>query len=183
MDEPRRRGLVLIGLAREAIVAGDAFQRAAARDWTEEWLRTTAASFVTLRDAGELRGCIGTVDAHRALGDDVAHNAYAAAYRDTRFPPLTPEVRDRLEVEVSVLSERVPVEAASEEALARALRPGIDGVVIEYGELRATFLPQVWESLPDPIDFLAELRRKARLPAGFWHPRLKVSRYTVEKYR
>jgi AmmeMemoRadiSam system protein A len=183
MDESARRGRILVGLAREAILAGDAFPRAMAREWHEEWLRATGASFVTLRDAGELRGCIGTVDAHRALGDDVAHNAYAAAYRDTRFPPLTPAVRDRLEVEVSVLSERAPVAAASEEALARALRPGIDGVVLEYGELRATFLPQVWESLPDPVDFLAELRRKARLPERFWHPQLKVSRYTVEKYR
>jgi AmmeMemoRadiSam system protein A len=183
MDESPHRGRVLVGLAREAILAGEAFPRAVLREWGEEWLRATAASFVTLRDAGELRGCIGTVDAHRALGDDVAHNAYAAAYRDTRFPPLTPDVRDRLEVEVSVLSGRVPVVAASEEALAQALRPGIDGVVIEYGQLRATFLPQVWESLPDPIDFLAELRRKARLPSRFWHPQLKVSRYTVEKYR
>ena len=182
MDERERRGRILVSLAREAIHAGidGAWMR---RDWEEEWLRATAASFVTLRDAGELRGCIGTVDAHRALGDDVTHNAHAAAYRDPRFAPLAEHERERLEVEVSVLSARVPLAAQSEAEAARALRPNIDGVVLEYDAFRATFLPQVWESLPDPIDFLAELRRKARLPARFWHPQLKVSRYTVEKYR
>ena len=183
MDEAGRRGRVLVAIARESILAGDAAARGIPREWEEDWLRATAASFVTLRDAGELRGCIGTVDAHRALGDDVTHNAHAAAYRDTRFPPLTPDVRDRLEVEVSVLSARAPIAAASEEALARELRPGIDGVFLEYEGFRATFLPQVWESLPDPVDFLMELRRKARLPARFWHRDLKLSRYTVEKYR
>ena len=182
MDERERRGRILVGLAREAIHAG-AEGGWSRREWEEEWLRATAASFVTLRDAGELRGCIGTVDAHRALGDDVAHNAHAAAYRDPRFAPLAEHERDRLEVEVSVLSARMPLAVASEAEAARALRPNLDGVVLEYDSFRATFLPQVWESLPDPIDFLAELRRKARLPARFWHPRLKVSRYTVEKYR
>jgi len=179
--ERERRGRVLLGIAREALADGP--NARAARQWDEEWLRATAASFVTLREGGELRGCIGTVDAHRPLGDDVAHNARAAAYRDPRFPPVTADIRDRLEVEVSVLSARVPIEAASEAELVALLRPGVDGLVLEYEELRATFLPQVWESLPDPVDFLAELRRKAGLPVRFWHPRLAVSRYTVEKYR
>jgi AmmeMemoRadiSam system protein A len=182
MDESTRRGRLLLGIAREAILAGEP-PAAAARAWAESWLLAMGATFVTLRDAGELRGCIGTVDPHRALGDDVTHNAHAAAYRDTRFPPLTAPVRERLEIEVSVLSARVPLAAASEREAAGALRPGIDGVLLEYGEARATFLPQVWESLPEPIDFLAELRRKARLPARFWHPAIRLSRYTVEKYR
>lgn len=182
MDERERRGRILVSIAREAIQAGiDAeWMRG---EWEEDWLRATAASFVTLREAGELRGCIGTVDAHRALGDDVTHNAHAAAYRDPRFPPLALQERGRLEVEVSVLSARLALPVQSEAEAARELRPGVDGVVLEYEGSRATFLPQVWESLPDPIDFLAELRRKARLPARFWHPQLKVSRYTVEKYR
>ena len=182
MDEREHRGRILVSLAREALQAGiqGGWQR---REWEEEWLRTTAASFVTLRDAGELRGCIGTVDAHRALGDDVTHNAHAAAYRDPRFPPLAAHERGRIEVEVSVLSERLALPVASEAEAVRALRPNVDGVVLEYESFRATFLPQVWESLPDPVDFLAELRRKARLPARFWHPQMKVSRYTVEKYR
>lgn len=182
MDERERRGRILVSLARESIHAGIDGE-CIAREWPEDWLRATAASFVTLRDAGELRGCIGTVDAHRALGDDVAHNAHAAAYRDLRFAPVTAEVRDRLEVEVSLLSARVPLQARSEAEAVRALRPGVDGVVLEYGVFRATFLPQVWENLPDPVDFLAQLRRKARLPARFWHPDVRVSRYTVEKFR
>jgi AmmeMemoRadiSam system protein A len=181
MDERQRKARVLVGIAREALAHPG--QSIASIAWPEEWLRTVAASFVTLRDRGELRGCIGTVDAHRSLGDDVAHNAYAAAYRDTRFEPVTADVRERLDVEVSVLSPRVPVEAASEGALAEQLRPGVDGVVIQFQDRSATFLPQVWEHLPDPIDFLVELRLKARLPARFWHPELRVSRYTVEKYR
>jgi AmmeMemoRadiSam system protein A len=181
MDERQRRGRILVAVAREAIEAESSTQYGTL-EWREEWLRATAASFVTLRQEGELRGCIGTVDAHRALGDDVTHNAHAAAYRDPRFPPVRPAERRRLQVEVSVLSPRAPIEAPSEAELAAVLRPGVDGIVLEYEGHRATFLPQVWESLPDPIDFLAELRRKARLPARFWHPRLKVSRYTVEKF-
>ena len=180
MDDPQRRGRLLVAIAREAIERAAPVPPAA---WNEDWLRETAASFVTLREGGELRGCIGTVDAHRPLGDDVSHNAYAAAYHDPRFAPLAPAAGPGIEVEVSVLSARVALEAPSEDALAASLRPGVDGVVLEYEGLRATFLPQVWESLPDPRDFLAELRRKASLPARFWHPRLKVSRYTVEKYR
>lgn len=181
MDERDQRGRRLVAIARETIARAP--QSLEPAQWGEDWLRATAASFVTLRDAGELRGCIGTVDAHRALGDDVAHNAYAAAYRDPRFAPVTPEIHARLEVEVSVLSARIPIEARDEGALAAALRPGVDGIVLEYQGLRATFLPQVWENLPDPLDFLAELRRKAHLPARFWHPQMKVSRYTVEKFR
>jgi len=182
MDERGERGRRLVEIARAAILA-DPAHRPSPRPWPEEWLRATAATFVTLRDRGDLRGCIGTVDAHRALGDDVTANAHAAAYRDPRFPPVALHERERLEVEVSLLSARAPIAAASEAALAGELRPGVDGIVLEYEGSRATFLPQVWESLPDPIDFLAELRRKAGLPARFWRPELKVSRYTVEKYR
>ncbi len=181
MDERRRRARMLVAIAREALAHPG--QSIASIAWPEDWLRAVAASFVTLRDRGELCGCIGTVDAHRPLGDDVAHNAYAAAYRDTRFEPVSAEVRARLDVEVSVLSPREPVQAPSEVALAEQLRPGVDGVVIEFQGMSATFLPQVWDHLPDPVDFLAELRRKAHLPARFWHPELRVSRYTVEKYR
>jgi len=181
MDDRERRGRVLLAIARESLA--DPGQSLTGMTWSEDWLRAIAASFVTLRDRGELRGCIGTVDAHRPLGDDVAHNAYAAAYRDSRFEPVAAHERGHLDVEVSVLSARVPLPAASEAALAGQLRAGVDGVVIEFQGRSATFLPQVWDNLPDPVDFLAELRRKAGLPARFWHPELRVSRYTVEKYR
>jgi AmmeMemoRadiSam system protein A len=174
------RGATLIAIARDAI--DEARDVEGMRAWGEDWLRAFAATFVTLRLDGALRGCIGTVDPHRALGDDVAHNAWSAAYRDTRFPLVGEAERALLEVEVSLLSARCPIGAQSEsEALAR-LRPGLDGIVLEFADARATFLPQVWESLPDPVDFLAELRRKAQLPPRFWHPDMKLSRYTVEKY-
>jgi AmmeMemoRadiSam system protein A len=178
MDE---RGLTLISIAREAI-AEEIFP-GAPFEWPQEWLRRHAASFVTLRMHGELRGCIGSIDPRRALGDDVAHNARAAAYRDCRFPPLSAVERERLEVEVSVLSPRIALEAGSEEEALCHLRPGVDGVFLEYREFQATFLPQVWDSLPDPLEFLCELRRKAELPMRFWHPAVKLSRYTVEKFK
>jgi len=174
-------GVVLVDIAREAIREHLGLARAAER--REPWLTQPAATFVTLREHGELRGCIGSLDARRPLGLDVAHNARAAAFNDPRFPPVGRDEIDALDVEVSLLSAREPFAAASEaEALAR-LRPGIDGVYFEYGGASATFLPQVWESLPDPLVFLGELRRKAGLSARFWHPDVKLSRYTVEKFR
>jgi hypothetical protein len=175
------KGRVLIAIAREAIAAGGEWR--ARDDWAEPWLREHGASFVTLRNHGELRGCIGTIEAHRPLGADVANNAYAAAYRDHRFEPLGPAERGLVEVEVSVLSQRAPLAAASEAEAIAQLRPHVDGVVFQYGFNQATFLPQVWESIPDPLDFLMELRLKARLPARFWHAEVKLSRYTVDKYR
>jgi len=173
-------GGTLIAIARTAIAAGE---RPGPSSWPHDWLRETRASFVTLKLEGELRGCVGTVDAHRALGDDVAHNAYAAAYRDSRFAPVSEADRAGLQVEVYVLSPRVRFEAPSEEAALELLRPGVDGIYLELDQMRATFLPQVWENLADPLDFLCELRRKAGLPARFWHERIQLSRYTVEKYK
>lgn len=170
----------LIEIARMSIAAAE---RPRPASWPHDWLRETRASFVTLKLEGELRGCVGTVDAHRALGDDVAHNAFAAAYRDSRFAPVTEAERPRLQVEVSVLSPRVALEAPSEDAALALLRPGVDGIYLEFGEMRATFLPQVWENLEDPVDFLCELRRKAGLPTRFWHERIRLSRYTVEKFK
>jgi AmmeMemoRadiSam system protein A len=181
MPEGDLRGRILLGIAREAIADPSA---PGPRTWEDEWLRQRRATFVTLRDAaGELRGCIGSVDAHRALGDDVAHNAHAAAYRDPRFAPLDRDEQSSLGVEVSVLTGRVAIAASSEAEAVESLKPGDDGVVFEYGEFHATFLPQVWENLPDPLEFLSELRRKARLPARFWHPEVRLWRYGVEKHR
>lgn len=169
----------LIAIACDAIAAGE---RPQASSWPHDWLREARASFVTLRLDGELRGCVGTIDAHRPLGDDVAHNAFAAAYRDSRFAPVGEDERARLGVEVSVLSVRVAFAAPSEAEALAALRPGIDGIYFEFDGMRATFLPQVWDNLPDPLDFLCELRRKAGLPMRFWHERVRLSRYTIVKY-
>jgi AmmeMemoRadiSam system protein A len=179
LPESAARGPRLLAIARTAIEREDA---ARAFEATEDWLRAQGASFVTLRLDGELRGCIGTIDARRPLGEDVARNACAAAYRDPRFPPVTAAERPALAIEVSVLSPRVPFEAADEAEAAARLRPLVDGVYLQYGESTATFLPQVWEGLPDPIEFLAHLRSKAGLPPHFWHPGLKLWRYSVEKY-
>ena len=181
MPDAVERGAVLIAIARAAIA--DPVEPRGEFTQGHVWLRALAASFVTLRSVGELRGCIGSIDARRALGDDVARNAYAAAYRDPRFPPLEPHEHASLEVEVSVLTPRVPISVASEDEALASLRPGTDGVYLQYRETSATFLPQVWESLPDPLDFLAELRRKAGLPVRFWHPDIRLSRYSVEKYK
>jgi AmmeMemoRadiSam system protein A len=181
MPEVPERGSVLISIAREAIA--DPGEPRGEFTRGHEWLRAPAASFVTLRAAGELRGCIGSIDARRALGDDVAHNAHAAAYRDPRFPPLQPHERAAVAVEISVLTPRMPMAVASEGEALASLRPGEDGVFLQFREMSATFLPQVWESLADPLDFLGELRRKAGLPMRFWHPDIRLSRYSVEKYR
>ena len=180
MAEITTRGAVLVSIAREAI--GERLGLGVAAGRPEAWLLAPGASFVTLKLAGELRGCIGSVDARRTLGADVAHNARAAAFNDPRFPPLAVSEFDALEVEVSVLSPRSPVAATSEAEALGKLRPGVDGVYLEFGQSHATFLPQVWESFPDPLEFLSALRRKAELPARFWHPDLRLTRYTVEKF-
>ncbi len=180
MAETTDRGPVLVAIARESI--GEALGQARAREPVAHWLAQPAASFVTLRLAGELRGCIGSIDARRPLGEDVARNARAAAFSDPRFTPVTLDEFRRLGIEVSVLSPRKPLAAADEAQALAALRPGIDGVYLEYGDRSATFLPQVWESLPDPAEFLRALREKARLPAAFWDPALRLSCYTVRKY-
>lgn len=175
------RGARLVAIARHSIARDD--DPRAPGEWDQAWLCALGASFVTLHLEGELRGCIGSVEARRPLGDDVTRNARAAAYRDPRFPPVTRVERDLLQVEVSVLSAREPIAVASEaDALAR-LRPGVDGLFLEFQDRSATFLPQVWEGLPDPADFLGELRRKAGLDRRFWHPDVRLSRYTVEKFR
>ena len=173
-------GAVLVAIARESIM--ERLESRPRARHAESWLLMVAATFVTLRRHGELRGCIGTIDPRRTLAEDVAHNAQAAAFNDPRFPPLTREELDGLQVEVSLLSPRHAMDAPMEaDAIAR-LRPGVDGVYLEYGNSAATFLPQVWENIPDPLVFLSELRRKAGLPWRFWHPQLRLSRYTVEKF-
>jgi AmmeMemoRadiSam system protein A len=180
MREHTDRGAVLVAIARESI--GERLGLAPAAERSEPWLAQPAATFVTLKLEEALRGCIGSLDPRRALRDDVAHNACAAAFSDPRFEPLTAVEFASVCVEVSVLSPRTPLAATSEAEAAVALRPGIDGVYLEYRGMAATFLPQVWEDLPDPVDFLAALRHKARLPARFWDPAIRLTRYTVEKF-
>lgn len=146
------------------------------------FLDEPGATFVTLRLDGALRGCIGTLEPERTLRDDVAHNARAAALHDPRFEPLREAELVGLSIEVSLLSAPEPLTFAGEADLQRQLGARRDGVVLEYGRHRATFLPQVWEQLPDPDDFLRQLKAKAGLPPDFWSAQLRVSSYAVEKW-
>jgi hypothetical protein len=175
------RGRVLLPLARAAIATE--LGRPLTADDSAPWLRESGACFVTLTQGGELRGCIGTLEAHRALREDVRANARAAAFRDPRFAPLTARELDRTEVEVSLLSPMLALSFASESEALAQLRPGVDGVVFAYGARRSTFLPQVWEQLPAVDDFMAHLKRKAGLPADFWHADVRLQRYTVSKWK
>lgn len=142
------------------------------------------AVFVTLTVNGELRGCIGSLAAHRPLALDVRENALAAAFDDPRFSPVDAAEFERLRIEISVLTPHAPLDYADAADLLRKLRPGVDGVVIERGWHRATFLPQVWEQLPDPEEFLGHLCYKAGLPAQAWRSGdLKVYTYQAEKFQ
>jgi len=145
-------------------------------------LQQHSATFVTLKKTGQLRGCIGSLRAVRPLAVDVRENAIAAAFHDPRFAPLAATEFRSTSLEVSLLSAAEPVDFASEEELLARLRPGVDGLILEYGRHRATFLPQVWEALADPREFLVALKQKAGLPEGFWHAQVSVSRYAVTKW-
>ncbi|MDX8402438.1 MAG: AmmeMemoRadiSam system protein A [Mariprofundaceae bacterium] len=182
-----RRGRILTGLARAAIAERLGIAWPAPDAAGEDWLQAPGASFVTLHERGYgmngLRGCIGTLRAHRPLIDDVRANAVAAAFHDPRFSPLTAEAFDRIRIEVSLLSPPQPLPQADTEAEALArIVPGEDGVILEYGLHRATFLPQVWAELPDPVMFLAHLKHKAGLPGDFWSPDMRLFTYRVERF-
>ena len=178
---PEEAGGILLPLARAAIAAKVGVEHSAAAD--AAWLRSTGACFVTLTRDALLRGCSGTLRAARTLLEDVRHNAVAAAFHDPRFKPLTRDEYLGISVEVSVLSPLAPLDFADEpEALAQ-LRPGIDGLTFEFGHHRSTFLPQVWESYPQPAEFLGRLKIKAGLPPDFWDGEVKLARYLVSKWR
>ncbi|MDZ7749115.1 MAG: AmmeMemoRadiSam system protein A [Halofilum sp. (in: g-proteobacteria)] len=144
-------------------------------------LRETRAAFVTLLDAdGGLRGCIGSIEAQRPLAEDVSANAFAAAFRDPRFAPLTPVERPGLACRLSVLTPPEPLAFADERDLLARLEPGVDGVLIEAGEHRGTFLPAVWEQIPDAVTFWQTLKRKAGLAPDAFPADLVVYRYRAE---
>jgi AmmeMemoRadiSam system protein B/AmmeMemoRadiSam system protein A len=147
------------------------------------WLEQAGATFVTLLRAGALRGCIGSLEAVRPIGADVADNALGAAFRDPRFPALTRDEWPLCSVEVSLLSAPKPIQFADEDHLLALIRAGEDGLILEAAGRRATFLPQVWESIADSRQFLDELMRKAGIPAGTRLSRCKVARYRVIKWK
>jgi len=175
-------GETLLDIARGAIGHKLGLRDAPPRTDLAPWLARPGASFVTLHLEGRLRGCIGSLTPVRALGEDVAANAVAAALRDPRFSPLPAQEWKRCALEVSVLSAPKPLQFADEAELLAQLRPGEDGVILQYEERRATFLPQVWEGLPEKRTFLAELMRKAGIAADTRLARCRVSRYRVIKW-
>jgi uncharacterized protein len=174
-------GPILLQIARNAIAARLGLPETPTVDHPA--LQQPGATFVTLTQNGQLRGCIGSLEAHRPLLNDVRENAGNAAFRDPRFHPLQRDEFERTRVEVSLLTPPEALAFRDEaEALAQ-LRPGIDGVIFSAGQRRSTFLPQVWEQLPEARTFMAHLKQKAGLSADYWGADVRLARYQVKKWQ
>ena len=172
---------ILLKIARDAIFQG--LESANSRPSTgtvPDELMEKRATFVTLTIGGHLRGCIGMLEARRPLAEDVAENARAAAFEDPRFPPLTESEFKKLEIHISVLSPPEELVFSSEEDVLRQIRPGIDGLILQDRFRRGTFLPSVWQELPEKKLFWAHLKQKAGLPPNYWSDTLRVFRYTTD---
>lgn len=175
------KGAILLPIARASISEMFGQEYNAAED--AAWLQQQAACFVTLTQEEQLRGCIGTLEAHRPLLDDLKNNAIAAAFHDPRFQPLSEKELDITEIEISLLSPMQPLSFSSQQEALSGIQAGSDGIVFEYKRFRSTFLPQVWEQLPDKTLFMSHLKQKAGLSADFWDDEVKIYRYTVSKWR
>ncbi len=178
----REHGELLLEAALRAIqtqLSGD-LSAGVEEDRFPAELRRARASFVTLRKQAALRGCIGSLESASPLVVSVWHNARQAAFHDPRFPPLQEEEINSIEIQVSILSPLERLDVTSEESLLGRLRPGVDGLLIADGSQRGTFLPAVWDSLPEPREFVRELKRKAGLAADHWSNSLEVWRYTAQ---
>jgi AmmeMemoRadiSam system protein A len=177
---------ILLKLAREALeygVHGKTLPSLDQHSLTPNLIEQ-GASFVTLTINHELRGCIGALEAHQSLADDVREHAVAAALEDPRFPPVEPGELNRIKLEISRLTDPHPLEYSSAEDLIKKLRPHVDGVILKNGQRRATFLPQVWEKIPDPVEFLEHLCRKMGLNENAWRTlSMEVLIYQVEEFQ
>ncbi len=175
---------LLLGVAADAILAG--FTSGSEPDVDPSAfppaLRVPKATFVTVNRDGDLMGCIGSLEPRYPLVRDVAKNAYGAIFYDPRCPRLDPSDVPDLEIHISILGEPEPMEFRDEADLVSQLRPGVDGLILEEDFARGTFLPSVWESLPEPRQFLANLKMKAGLPPSYWSRTLRVRRYTTESF-
>ena len=178
---PENAGDTLLPMARAAISTVLGQPQVAAED--APWLQEPGACFVTLTRQRQLRGCIGSLESRRSLREDVKSNAVAAALQDPRFAPLMLTELTYTSLEVSVLSPMQIMNFETEAHAFAQLRPGVDGVVLQFGHYRSTFLPQVWEQLPDVRQFMAHLKQKAGLPVDFWHPGVQLQRYSVRKWQ
>jgi hypothetical protein len=178
------RGQPLLQVARDTIegeLRPEASPAAHAAH-TAACLSSRIASFVTLRRHGELRGCVGGLEADAVLRLELPRHARAAAFEDPRFPPLRLEELDGLRIEVSLLTPSETIDAETEADVLAALRPGVDGVILTAGNRRATFLPQVWQELASAAEFLRHLKLKAGLHPDAWSEHFRVARYTAEKW-
>lgn len=182
LSENQRQSL--LDIAKASIEYGLENGRPLTIDTSEiaEDLTVPRATFVTLEKKGQLRGCIGMLEAQRPLIEDIAYNSFAAAFSDPRFPPLTKGELSDLSIHLSILSPPELIPCRSETELIEQLRPTIDGLILDDGQHRATFLPSVWESLPNPTDFIHQLKMKAGLPANYWSSQLQAYRYTTESF-
>ncbi|CAD7842384.1 MAG: hypothetical protein [Olavius algarvensis Gamma 3 endosymbiont] len=169
----------LLALARQSIQSGLESGRALRPDLAryEDKLQIDRAVFITLTQDGELRGCVGSLQAVEPLAQAVATAAYNAAFRDRRFAALSADELKRVRIEISVLSELQPIEAQSRQALLDLLQPGVDGLLLEDRGYRSTFLPKIWEKIVSPGDFLEQLLLKAGLGADYWSDSLRFQRY------
>jgi len=176
---------ILLGLARQAIedaVQGRPFSPLDLHSLPNA-IRKPGASFVTLTINGELRGCIGALEAYQPLAEDVREHAIGAALQDYRFSPVAEDELKELEIEISRLTPPQPLKYETPQELLERLRPGLDGVILRDGLHRATFLPQVWEKLPDPADFLSHLCAKMGASPNTWRYRpLQAYTYQVEEF-
>ncbi|OQK16579.1 hypothetical protein AU255_01345 [Methyloprofundus sedimenti] len=183
MSLTRSQQQQLLQVARDSIAYGLKHGQALplnSKEYAPE-LQVLRATFVTLEIKHQLRGCIGMLEAVRPLVIDIAENAFAAAFRDPRFPPVSEqEFHAPLDIHLSILSPAEVMSFYSEEDLIRQLRPGIDGLIMQEGSKRGTFLPSVWESLSEPDDFLQHLKQKTGLAKEYWSDSLKISRYECE---
>ncbi len=175
---------VLLDLARESIEHGLENGSSITVDLSQyhEFLRETKATFVTLKQNNQLRGCIGILKPVRPLAEDVAHNAWAAAFTDNRFSPLTRNELDDLDIHISILGTPEDIEFDSETDLISKIQAGVDGLILQDGINKGTFLPSVWESVPNAREFLNHLKLKAGLPVTHWSDSIKVKRYVVEEF-
>ena len=183
LNEDERR--LLLALARQSIESALAQQPLPSLDrpGLSPALLENGASFVTLTRGGDLRGCVGALEPYQPLVDDVREHAVAAALQDFRFQPVRPDELPHLKIEISRLTLPEDLEYSTPEDLLRKLRPTLDGVTIFDGRHRATFLPQVWEKLPDPVEFLEHLCHKMNASPDLWRRRtLRVQTYQVEEF-
>lgn len=171
-------------IAKEAIDYGLEHQQALIVDLPTmpEALIATRATFVTLEENEQLRGCIGMLEARRPLAQDVASNSYAAAFTDPRFPPVSRSESENITIHISILNPSELLSIESETELIQILRPNIDGIILEDDNHRATFLPSVWQSLPKPTSFIQHLKSKAGFAADYWSKDIRAYRYTTESF-